>query len=400
MTREGNKLTARKVASLAKAKEEGVVGDGHGLYLKDGASWVLRFMLQGRARRMGLGPLHTVSLAEARLRAREARQVLLEGKDPLNMKRDYITASRLESARVLTFDQCAEDYIKAHSSAWKNAKHIDQWRATITTYASPVIGKLPVGEIDTTLVLKVLRPIWHEIPETASRLRGRIERILSYWSATQKISRDNPARWRGHLDALLPARTKVRAVKHHSAVPVSEIGAFMQMLRERQSLSAKALEFCILTATRTNETIGMRWDEVEGNVWTIRASRMKASRPHRVPLSDRAMAILASIPRNGSAMVFPLSNMAMLELLKGMNGNGYTVHGFRSTFRDWAGDQTSFAREVIEHALAHNLPNKVEASYRRSDALEKRRWLMEAWSKFCSAPVVSASVTSIGSLRG
>jgi hypothetical protein len=281
--RQGNRLTALKVSKL---KTPGRYGDGHGLWLQISESgtkaWLFRYMRDGRARTMGLGALHTVNLAEARTRARQARQLILDGKDPLAVKHDARTATRLASDRAETFRQCANEYIASHSLAWRNAKHKAQWQATLEAYAYPVIGNLPVAEIDTTLVLKILRPIWREKPETASRLRGRIERILSYWAATQKVHRDNPARWRGHLDALLPAKTKVRAVKHHPALPFAELPGFMEELRKRDSVSARALEFTILTAVRTSEAINATWDEVDldAKVWTIPAelSRIAAQR--------------------------------------------------------------------------------------------------------------------------
>jgi integrase len=395
--RETNKLTPLKVARL---KQPGRYGDGHGLWLQvseqGSKAWLFRYMRDGRARQMGLGALHTVSLQEARAKARQARQVLLDGLDPIDVKHERRTRTRLEKARALTFKQCADDYLGAHAGAWKNLKHRAQWSATLDAYAHPLIGALPVAEIDTALILKILRPIWQEKPETASRLRGRIERILD-WATVQEFRRgENPARWRGHLDALLPAKTKVRAVKHHPALPYVELPAFMAALRKRDSISARALEFTILTATRTGEAIGARWDEIEGTVWTIPAERMKAGRPHRVPLSDRALAIIEALPRESSGLVFPgsrgasISNMAMLELLRGMNGNGYTTHGFRSTFSDWAREQTGYPRDVIEMALAHAIKDKSEAAYRRGDALEKRRRLMADWARYCESPAASA----------
>ena len=270
--RETNELTPLKVARL---KQPGRYGDGHGLWLQvseqGSKAWLFRYMRDGRARQMGLGGLHTVSLQEARSRARQARQVLLDGLDPIDVKQERRTRIRLEKARALTFKQCADDYLSAHAGAWKNAKHKAQWSATLDAYAHTLIGALPVASIDTALVLKILRPIWQEKPETASRLRGRIERILD-WATVQEFRRgDNPARWRGHLDALLPAKTKVRAVKHHPALPFVELPAFMAELRKRDSISARALEFTILTATRTGEAIGARWDEIDlkAKVWTI-----------------------------------------------------------------------------------------------------------------------------------
>jgi integrase len=395
--REGNRLTALKVARL---KTPGRYCDGLGLWLQVSEwhtkAWLFRYKRHGKPHQMGLGPLHTVSLQEARARARQARQLLIDGLDPIAVKHQARTVARLEEARATTFNQCAEDYINAHSAGWKNSKHREQWRATLETYAAPIIGDLPIGEIDTALVLKVLRPIWQEKPETASRVRGRIERVLSYWAATQKISRDNPARWRGHLDALLPAKTKVRAVKHHPALPFSELPGFMAELRERESLSARALEFTILTATRTGEAIAACWDEFDlaAKVWIVPAERMKGKRaPHRVPLSDRAIELLASLPRD-DCRLWALSNFAMLELLRGMRP-GYVPHGFRSTFSDWARDRTAYPRDVIEMALAHSIKDKSEAAYRRGDALEKRRRLMADWARYCEARTVTADVVAL-----
>ena len=403
--RETNKLTPLKVARL---KQPGRYGDGHGLWLQvseqGSKAWLFRYMRDGRARQMGLGALHTVSLQEARARARLARQVLLDGLDPIDVKHERRSRLRLEKARALTFKQCADDYLGAHAGAWKNAKHRAQWSATLDAYAHPLIGALPVAAIDTALILKILRPIWQEKPETASRLRGRIERILDWATVQEYRHGDNPARWRGHLDALLPAKTKVRAVKHHPALPFVELPAFMDELRKRDSISARALEFTILTATRTGEAIGARWDEIDlsTKTWTVPASRMKAGRPHRVPLSDRAVAILDELPRDDSNFVFlgakvgsPISNMAMLELLRGMNGNGLTVHGFRSTFSDWARERTGYPRDVVEMALAHAVKDKSEAAYRRGDALEKRRRLMAEWARYCALPAVEAEVVAL-----
>jgi integrase len=400
--REANRLTAIQVARL---KQPGRYGDGHGLWLQvseTGAkAWLFRFMRDGQARQMGLGGLHTVSLQEARSRARQARQVLLEGLDPIDVKHERRTATRLEKARALTFKQCADDYLNAHAGAWKNAKHKAQWSATLDAYAHPLIGSLPVASIDTALILKILRPVWQDKPETASRLRGRIERILD-WATVQEFRRgDNPARWRGHLDALLPAKAKVRAVRHHPALPFAELPSFMAELRKRESISARALEFTILTAVRTSEAINATWDEIEGKVWTIPAERMKAGRPHRVPLSHRALGILEALPRDDSGFVFPgsrgasISNMAMLQLLRGMNGNGLTVHGFRSSFSDWARERTGYPRDVIEMALAHAIKDKSEAAYRRGDALEKRRRLMAEWARYCESPAVTAEVVAL-----
>jgi integrase len=310
-------------------------------------------------------------------------------------------AAALEAARATTFKQCTADYLATHSFAWKNAKHRTQWQSSVEQYAFPIIGDLPAGEIDTTLVLKVLRPIWQEKPETAYRVRGRIERILSFWAATQEVPRDNPARWRGHLDTLLPAKAKVRAVQHHPAMPFVELPEFMRLLNNRDGMAARALEFCVLTAARTNEVLGARWDEIDlkSMVWTIPAERTKATREHIVPLSERAASLLGVLPRDGSRFVFfgmhgRMVHNAMGKVLSAVRP-GLTVHGFRSTFRDWAGDRTAYPRDVVEAALAHALKDKTEAAYRRGSALEKRRRLMEEWARYCYSPVAAGEVVSL-----
>ena len=404
--RQGNKLTALEVARL---KQPGRYSDGHGLWLQVSQTgtkaWLFRYMRDGRARQMGLGPLYSVSLAEARIRARQARQLLLDSYDPIDLKRDARTAVRLERAKAVTFHQCADDYLDAHAGAWRNAKHRKQWQATLDAYAHPLIGTLPVASIDTALTLKILRPIWKDKPETASRLRGRIERILA-WATVHGFRRgDNPARWRGHLDALLPAKSKVRPVRHHPALPFVELPAFMTELRKRDSVSARALEFTVLTAARTSEATGATWEEIDlkAKVWTVPAKRMKSARPHRVPLTERTLEILNDLPRDNSGFLFigakvgsPISNMAMLELLRGMRGDRLTVHGFRSTFSDWARERTAYPRDVVEMALAHAIKDKSEAAYRRGDALEKRGRLMADWARYCEAPaVVTADVLAL-----
>ena len=404
---KSNQLTARKIAT---AKKPGYYGDGGGLYLqvsKYGTkSWVFRFMRNRRNRDMGLGSLDTFSLKEARERARECRKLVTDGIDPIKArqaKRDEAAAK--EAARV-TFEEAAGRYISAHSSSWKNEKHRAQWASTLETYAYPVMGKLPVDAIDLPHVLKVLEPIWSKKPETASRVRGRIERVLA-WATVRKYRKgDNPARWTGHLDEMLPSRQKLRKTKHHAALPFAELPAFMAALRARDFMSARALEFTILTAARTSEAIKAKWSEVDfkAGVWTVPGERMKAGKEHEVPLSKRALAILESVHREGTddGFIFigarsgaPLSNLAMLEMLRGMRGYGFTVHGFRSTFRDWAGDRTNYARDVIEHALAHRIKDKAEASYRRASALEKRRRLMEEWARYCNSPVVAPEVVPL-----
>jgi integrase len=391
--RTGNKLTPLAVKN---AKEPGLYGDGYGLYLQVSQfgtkSWLYRFQRDGVPRKMGLGALHTVTLADARQRAADARRALLDDIDPIDARRERRAANKLEAAKAITFKQCAERYIAAQTAGWRNEKHAAQWTATLATYAYPIIGDLPVAAIDTGLVLKVIEPIWNTKPETASRVRGRIESVLNWAKVREYRLGDNPARWRGHLDNVLPRRSKIQKVKHHPALPYAEIPAFMGELRDRQDVSARALEFTILTAARTGEVIGARWSEIEGKVWTIPAERMKSGKEHQVPLTKRVLAILDSLPREG-AFVFPgaraskpLSNMAMLELLRGMRGADSTVHGFRSGFRDWAAERTNYPDFVVEKALAHVVADKVQAAYRRGDLFEKRRGLMDGWSAYCASP--------------
>jgi len=397
MARGIQKLSALKVGRI---KAPGYYSDGAGLWLQTTASgaksWIFRFMLNGRAREMGLGPLHTVSLADARVKAGDARKLLLEGLDPIEARNAAQRMSKLAAAKAITFDDAAKAYITAHRAGWKNAKHVAQWESTIKTYASPVFGGLPVSDIDTGMVMKCLESIWATKTETASRTRGRIESILDWATVRGYRAGDNPARWKGHLDHLLPARADVQKVEHHPALPYSEIGNFFVTLREQEGIAALALEFGILTAARTGEVIGTKWDEIDFDekIWTVPETRMKAKREHRVPLCPRALAILKEL-RNVrmGAFVFPgrregssLSNMAMLELLKRMGRGDLTVHGFRSTFRDWAAERTNYPRDVAEMALAHAVGDKVEAAYRRGDLFDKRRRMMQEWQKFCETP--------------
>jgi len=384
--------------------------DGGGLYLRIGPtgakSWVYRFMRQGKRRDMGLGPLHVVSLADARVRAAECRKQRLDGKDPLAAREQERASARLDAAKSMTFTNCAEAYIKAHAPSWRNAKHADQWTNTLETYAGPVFGALPVQAVDLGLVMKVLESIWTAKPETASRVRGRIEAVLDWATVRGYRQGDNPARWRGHLDNLLPRRAKVQKVEHHAALPYAEMGAFMEALRAQDCTAARALEFVILTAARTGEVISARWDEFDlgAKIWTIPGERMKAGREHRVPLSPAALALLKRMQAKGSEFIFPgskprrpLSNMAMLKLLERMKRADLTVHGFRSSFRDWAAERTNFAREVAEAALAHVVGDKVEAAYRRGDLFEKRRRLMEAWATHCGKKMTAGGVIALRS---
>jgi integrase len=403
--RKHNRLTPLKVSALTKP---GHHGDGLNLYLqigKTGAkSWLFRYMVDGRSRELGLGPLHTVSLAAARERAKAAREALLAGVDPLEAKREKVAAIRAQEARSMTFAECAHAYLSEHSSGWRNDKHRRQWATSLAT-ANGAIGSFDVALIDTAMLTKLITPVWTATPETGSRLRGRIEKVLDWAMARGLREGANPARWKGHMEHLLKARPKA---EHHSAMPFTDLPLFMQRLREKDVISARALEFTILTASRTSEAIGARWEEVDldAGVWVVPAERMKAGRAHRAPLSDRAVAILkgCSDYRVSGGFVFPgktgapLSNWAMLELLRGMT-NGLTVHGFRSSFSDWARERSAYPRDVVEMALAHSIKDKSEAAYRRGDALDKRRRLMADWSRYCSSPIVSATVTSIGDAR-
>jgi integrase len=399
------RLSPRRVATQ---RLPGYFADGGGLYLQVSPagtkSWIFRFTLNGRAREMGLGSQITFSLSEARAKALECRKQVSVGVDPIDARDALKTQGKLNAAKALTFAQCAEKYITAHRAGWRNAKHASQWENTLKTYADPIIGKLPVQRIDVALVMRVLEPIWEEKPESASRLRGRIESILDWATARGLRSGDNPARWRGHLDSLLPARSKIQAVTHHPALPYTELGIFVKSLRAQQGIAALALQFTILNAARTGETIGARGTEFDlaAGVWTIPAERMKSKREHRVPLSKRAIEIVrAAQPAAGSNLkpgfIFAgrrahesLSNMAMLQLLARMGRSDLTVHGFRSTFRDWAAESTNYPRELAEAALSHVNADKVEAAYLHSDLFEKRRKLMDSWARFSSTVATDA----------
>lgn len=416
MARQQQRLSALQVTKLTKS---GLYGDGGGLTLQITAtgakSWLFRYMVAGKPFGMGLGPTHTVSLAEARLKALSARKLLLDGINPLAAKKQSQIAAALASAKVMTFDQCAKAYILAHKAGWKNAKHGDQWTNTLNTYASPVFGHLPVAEIDTGLVVKCLAPIWVSKTETATRVRGRIESVLGWATTSGSRTGENPARWKGHLENLLATISKTSRTKNHPSLPWPRIGAFMSALRLREGASARAVEFAILTACRSGEVRGARWAEFDstGKLWTIPAERMKAKREHQVPLSDAALAVLASMPRDGDDdVVFagtkgqPLSDMSLTAVIRRMNGdknpvwvdaNGavITVHGFRSSFRMWAAETTNYPREVAEHALAHQLPDAVERAYQRGSQFAKRAALMEEWAVYCGKVPADAAVKPI-----
>lgn len=410
-----NKLTA---LGVTRAKKPGRYADGGNLYLQiseTGAkSWLFRYMIAGKPREMGLGSVDTWTLAEARERAREQRKLMDLGMDPIEQRRAEAQAIELAKAQTVSFETCAADYIKDHRSGWKNAKHADQWTSSLKRWVYPIIGALPVGGITTDLVLRVLKqPIseaqdaptfWTARTETAGRIRGRIETVLDWARAKKLRDGENPARWKGLLDKLLPPKSQVSPVTHHKALPYADLPRFMAELRRRNSLSARALEYTILTAARTSDTIGAVAAEVDPaeRIWTVPAARLKGKkgarkRDHVVPLSDRAREILDGRAQ-GSRYLFahddgePLSDMAMLELLQGMGGfdDDLTVHGFRSTFKDWCSEQTGYPNEMSEMALAHAVSDKVEAAYRRGDMREKRRRMMVDWAAYCESPPEAA----------
>lgn len=386
-------LSVKRVENL---KRPGRYGDGQGLYLQITAtgskSWLFRYERDGRERSLGLGPFHTVGLHAARERARKARQQLLDGIDPLENRRADRAKTALESSKAVTFEAATLAYFDAHQAKWKNAKHRAQFLSTMREYAFPRLGKLRVADVDLGAVLGVLEPIWPTKTETASRVRGRIEAVLD-WATVRKLrTGDNPARWKGHLQHVLPARARLAKPIHHAALPYAEVPEFMSALRKRDGIAARALEFTILTAARTGEVIGARWDEVDfvAKTWIVPSSRMKAGREHRVPLSDQAVKLLQSLPTEEAnphvfigAKAGGISNMAMATVLRRMNRSTITVHGFRSTFRDWAAETTAYPNHVVEMALAHTVGNKVEAAYRRGDLLEKRRKLLVDWARYC-----------------
>jgi integrase len=388
--------------AVSRAKKPGLHADGGGLGLQVTASgaksWILRFMLNGRPRSMGLGSLTAVGLSDARELAREARRLCANGVDPIEARNRRRAGDLLEAAKSKTFKDCATAYIDGHKASWQNAKHATQWTNTLSTYAYPILGAVPVQNIDAGMVTRVIEPIWTTKTETAMRLRGRIEAVLNWATASGYRQGENPARWRGHLENRLPSGATLRAVRHHAALPYDVVGEFIVVLRRQNGIAALALELAILTACRTGEVIGALWSEIdiENAVWIIPAGRMKGRKEHRVPLSSDALALLdkAHGLRDESVketFVFTgrkkgksLSNMAMLKLLKRMGRDDVTVHGFRSTFRDWCSEQTNYPREVAEMALAHTVGDKVEAAYRRGDLFEKRKRLMDAWAAFCA----------------
>ena len=388
-SRARNKLSARQVATLT---EPNVYSDGGGLYLRirtSGRSWFYIGTLDGKRIELGLGSALDISLAKAREKAGEMRAMILEGTDP----RAERAKSKITEKPAVKFGKFAMDLVDDIEDGFKNPKHRQQWRNTLKTYALPLFD-VPIAEVSTEGILGVLQPIWLSKPETASRVRGRIERVLDAAKVKGLRSGDNPARGRGHLDLLLPKRSKA-SIKHHAALPFLQVASFMTSLSKRPAIAARALEFTILTAARSGEARGVTWAEInlEEKLWTVPASRMKAAVAHEVPLSAAAMAVLAAVKEDGlkpEDFVFPaprggsLSDMALSQLLKRMERGDITVHGFRSTFRDWAGEVTQFGREEVEMALAHTVASSVERAYRRGRALEKRRELMSAWAAYCT----------------
>lgn len=361
-------------------------------------SWILRTIIGGKRREMGLGGYPDIPLADAREKARRAKESIEQGIDPIDERKAVRSRLVADQAKSITFKQAAAAYIAAHEAGWKNAKHAAQWASTLETYAYPHIGNLLVRDVAQTHILSILEPIWRTKTETASRLRGRIASVLDWATVRGYRSGTNPAQWKGHLDTLLPPPAKVAKVEHHAALPYDDMGSFMAELRQVDGMGARALEFAILTATRSGEVRGATWDEInlDKALWIIPQERMKASREHYVPLSPDAVALLKALPKLGdSPYVFPgtrgqLSDMTLTAALKRMGHGDLTAHGFRSTFRDWAGEVARYPSEVCEHALAHRLKDKAEAAYQRGSLFDRRRALMDDWAKYCAAPSVKA----------
>lgn len=395
-------MAEKSASKLAKVPGMHAVGDPPGLYLcvaGGGRSWILRYSLNDRRRDLGLGSYTDLTLAEARDKAREKRKLVSQGIDPIEAKREQRDARTVAQSKRMTFSQCVDGYLEAHGDGWKNPKHRQQWFNTLETYAYPLIGSMNVASVDTPLVLKILEPIWKTKTETATRLRGRLENVLDWAKVREYRAGDNPARWKGHLDQLLAKPSKVSTVQHHAALPYAEMGAFMALVRNQKGIAAAALEFTILTACRSGEVRGATWREfdLQARTWSIPSERMKAAKDHRVPLSDAAVAIITKMQKcqlgelvfPGTKENAPISDMSMTAVLRRMGRGDLTVHGFRSTFRDWCSESTAYPREVAEMALAHTIPDKVEAAYRRGDLFNKRTRLMNEWAVYCSKPVSS-----------
>jgi integrase len=407
------KLTIKKIPTLTRGRHRDSLS--RGLYLQVGPtltkSWLLRFELNGSERFMGLGAYPDFSLKEARERARAARQKLADGIDPLQARQEERIKRASEAAAVAarskTFQQCAQLYFDRHSAGWKNRKHISQFLSTLSAYAFPVIGALPVADVNRDLVLACVQPIWITKNATAARVLRRIKGVLDFAKVQGWREGENPAAWDGNLEHALPKPTAVRQVEHHAALPFAQVNDFIMQLRERRGIAARALEFLILTAARTGEVTGARWSEIDldARVWTIPAARMKAKKDHRVPLSDRALEILRALPREADFVFIGdeagLSHSAMDQVRKRMGRRDFVVHGFRSTFRDWAAERTSYPNHVVEMALAHTIGNKVEAAYRRGDLFDKRRKLMADWARYCvTKPMTGTGTGTVVPIRG
>jgi len=391
----GGRLTVAKV----KNARPGKYPDGANLWLQVGPngskSWYLRYTLRGRHREMGLGPYPLVGLAEARDKATAQRRLLLDGIDPIEARN-----GKRPAREPVTFAVAAKQYIAGHEKSWKSADHARQWRNSLDRYVLPAIGERPIDAIDTYDVLSIVEPLWQDKTETATRVLNRIGLILDWATARQLRRGDNPARWKGHLDAILPRRSKVQRVVNHVALPYDRLPDFMVKLREQRELGAKAAELMILTTTRTGEVRFAKWSEfdLENRLWIIPATRMKADRDHRIPLSEAALTILTEMERSGERVFPGMGQHAILKAVQRAEP-AVSAHGFRSTFRDWCAERTNFPSEVAEMALAHAVGDKVEAAYRRGDLFQKRRQLSEAWARFCGTPVVEAKVVNIGTAR-
>lgn len=394
------KKAARLTARIVKgAKRRGMLHDGRGLYLSIAAngsrSWTFRYGAQGK-HHFGLGPLDVVTLKEAREKARQARLLLLVGKDPIVERRAQRAARRLAEASSIAFREAAKIYIESHHGAWKNERNKRQWQDTLETYAYPVIGDLPVAEITTADVLQCVQPIWQSRTETASRLRRRIERVLAWATTHGYRSGPNPAAWSDHLNILLPPAGKISPVAHHPALAFANVPSFVRKLRGRQGVAPRAMEFLILTAARTAEVLGAEWSEfdIDGATWVVPGERMKTGREHRVPLAGRAIEILRALPRGGAGP-FQLSDTALRQLLRRMKCSGITPHGFRSSFRDWASEIAGAPRDIAEAALSHVLGNEVERAYHRTTLFDKRRRLMTDWATHCSGQAPAGNVVAL-----
>jgi integrase len=413
MPRRAQGLTA---AQVEKGTKPGRYGDGAGLYLlvrsREAKFWLFRYTRAGRMREMGLGPAvgrAAVPLAQACAKARELHQAVREGRDPLSERDADKAKAKADAAKAqagaTTFAQVADMYVAAHEASWRSERHRQQWHNSLRDYMLPALGAMAVADVTTAEVMRVLEPLWRDKTETASRVRGRIEAVLDYAAARKWREGENPARWRGHLDKLLPPRRKTQRVEHHEALPWRKIGAFTQRLRQGTSIGARCLEFLILTACRSGEVRGATWSEIDlaHKVWTIPADRIKAGREHRVPLSEPALAVLHAMAQLGTeGFVFPglrsasaLSGMALARTVQAAGGNGATVHGFRSTFRDWCHEATRHPRELAEAALAHAVGDATERAYQRGDALERRRRMMAHWAEFCGKPMPAGEVVPL-----